>query len=324
MAENDEINDLEFEILKRSAESRKIPVEQLLEELGKMKRTESVTTERPKPQENTETPKERSRSEFVPEFETVFIDGVEVSPDDIDATESTDGVFVMTDSDEDLPPAAETDTPDEGSLQSEEKLGTIVSLCPHCGMKPDEPPTTVPDRADKLLFLHCILGEQLFTKTYSCFDGAVELTFRTLRAAELDILYQETFVARRRGMLVTTEDAASHMLSLRMYAQLLSVRTSHGLRVNLPDGLTKFTSPDASKTWDSLYPVQSESSPVLESDPTKTLLLQIQSHIVREVLKSDTIVRAARLFNDRFCALISAMELRILDDPFWRPTETPP
>jgi hypothetical protein len=181
-----------------------------------------------------------------------------------------------------------------------------------------------PSRQDKLFFLHCLLGDQLFSKSFSCFNGVVTFTFRSLRSAELDILYQETFLARQRGVVITAEDAATYMLGLRLYAQLCSVRVSGGSSIQLPGGLTKASSPDAAETWDMRHPIQSGTMPLLVADPTKTLFTQIQDDVCAKVLKRDTLVRAARIFNDRFCSLVAHLELHMMDDPFWNEIETPP
>jgi hypothetical protein len=287
-----EISDSDYVLLKQEAAARGISVEQLLVELGQL--PELPKEEKPQPAHVSPEPVSR---QAMPEFE--------ITEDDESAGPS--GVADLP-----LPPEEPTE---EATPQVSSGPGTLARVCPHCGVSPATPPLSTPTREDKLLFLQCLLGDTLFKKEYTAFGGNVRFAFRTLRTAELDLIYQEAFDLKSKNIIQTAEDFYQHVFSTRVYVQLLSVTSTFGIRHGLPDGLLRRICPEATSTWDELCP---------ENEAKESLFTRITGYINSKVLRTEPIMSAAKTFCEDFNKLVVTLELNKNNDPFWKEIETPP
>lgn len=190
-------------------------------------------------------------------------------------------------------------------------------MCPHCGLDPEQLALAVPTREEKLMFLHCLLGDQLFKKSYALFGGRLQLAYRMLRTAELDYLWREALQEQRRGRLMTAQDCYDYIVNLRVYVQLVSVTAMSGIKNTMPDGLTRQACPDAIQTWDELLP-----EPEAADGPS--LLQRIQEHVNQNVLRMEAVLTSARTMCDQFNKVVVVLEMNKTSDPFWSEIETPP
>lgn len=286
-----QISDSDYKLLKQEADARGISVDQLLVEIGQL-------PELPKNEEKSLQDQPASQPiprPAMPDFEITE-----------DESTGPSGVADLP-----LPPEEPVEPPTNTSATT----GTLQQVCPHCGMSPTSPVLSTPTREDKLLFLQCLLGDTLFKKEYATFGGNVRFAFRALRTAELDLIYQEAFDLKSKNIVQTAEDFYQHVFSTRVYAQLVSVKSTFGVRHNLPDGLTRRSCPDATSTWDELCP---------ETEAKEPLFVRITGYINSKVLRTEPIMAAAKSFCEEFNKLIVTLELNKGNDPFWKEIETPP
>jgi len=279
-----DINEKDMALLKREAAARRIPVEQLLQEL-----------EVAQPPVKSPEPAPTQSFAEMPSFE--------ISDD------GEDGANVEPE----LPPFAEEPPTDKSPA-----LGTVTKICPHCGLNPEQTALAVPTSEDKLLFLHCLLGDQLFKKAYPLFGGRLNLAYRMLRTAELDYLWREALQEQRKGRLLTAQDCYDYIANLRVYMQLVSVTARSGIKNVLPDGITRQTCPDAVQTWDELLP---RTPDVADELP---LVQRIQEYVNNNVLRMEAVLNSARTMCDQFNRVVVVLELNKANDPFWSEIETPP
>lgn len=308
-----QLTDSDYEVLRLEAESRGVSVETLLQEYGHLLQPEPAPVQKPvsvveaKPAPTATPPEPVKEPTPVPEFDVLEVD--EDGNVLFTADESSDSVASATMPD--LPPELD-ETPAAAPAS-----GVVAAQCAYCGMDPLKPAYPVPSREDKILFLHCLLGETVFKKSYAVFGGKIRFAFRMLRTTELDYLYQEAFRAQRRGLLTSSADYYTFLRGLRVYVQLAEVTTAFGIRLTLPGGLTQASSPDAAQTWDMLCPEDPENKDL-------TLLERIQRYINREVLRSEAVLESAKELCEEFNKLIMVLELNKNNDPFWKETDTPP
>lgn len=279
------LDEQDMAILQLEARARRVSIEQVLDEL-------QAAAPATAPEAAQELPK--TQPDPLPDFEIAADDTAIPEPD--------------------LPPF-ESETPSDAAAQ----LGTIDKVCPHCGLDPTQTALAVPTKEDKLLFLHCLLGDQLFKKSYSLFGGRLQLSYRMLRTAELDFLWREALQAQRAGQLLTAQDCYAYIVNLRPYLQLDSITSTSGIRRVLPDGITRQTCPDAIQTWDELCPA-------VEAEEGKTLPLlhRIQEYVNQHVLRVEAVLTSARTMCDQFNKVVVVLEMNKASDPFWNEIETPP
>jgi len=215
-------------------------------------------------------------------------------------------------------PVAPTSAKVEKSKVSETGADAHLTHCPHCQWDLSVPDVTEPSYADKLSFLHCLLGEQMFTKKYPLFDGNVEVTFRTLTTREVDVIYKQAYLDRQEGKIPNEVDYWERLNRYRLMLQLQAFRSlnGNGFYKDLPDGYSKATNPQATGVW-----VNTEREAELQ--PNETGIPAIETWIVDEVLRTEGVFRVVNNLCNQFNRLVIKMEAMADNSDFWKPTEEP-
>ena len=231
------------------------------------------------------------------------------------------------------PPAAEEvkEAAEEGKEAVEAiRLSTIKQVCIQCGWDQDLPTILPPDHADKLGFLHAMLGQKVFSKKYKLFGGQLEFTFRALTVGEIDALYQEAYAAQQAQLFATTAEYYDYLNQNRMCLQLigLSARQS-ALHIRLPEGLSKESNGNASAYWTDLFPpvasaVTAESQLDVQAQKREVsvaLLTKVRTYIQKKVLITEQLHRVAVHTCAKFNRLMVKMEVNVDNENFWKGTE---
>lgn len=187
-------------------------------------------------------------------------------------------------------------------------------VCDHCGWHHGMPDVAEPPHAVKMDFLHSMLGEKCFTHEIALFGGTVTAVFRALTTRELDTLFEQAWYDKQRGKVEEGRDFYERVNRYRLMLQLQSLHAADAgasLQHDLPDGLSRETNPRADNFWKG------------EPDDGETLLPQIETHIVNNVLRTETLFRVANSACNQFNRLVAKLEAMMDNDPFWRRTEPP-
>jgi len=193
--------------------------------------------------------------------------------------------------------------------------GAMLSYCPHCSWDLSIPDIDEPPAADKQAFLHCLLGETPFVKSYMLFGDNVEVTFRTLTTRELDVIYVQAYADRQTGKLPNELDYWERINRYRLMLQLQSFKTfgAKGFVKDLPDGYSKAANPGCTGTW-----VNEEREAALL--PNETGIPVIEQYLVEEVLKTEAVFRVVNNTCNQFNRLAAKMEAMCDNSDFWNPT----
>jgi hypothetical protein len=210
--------------------------------------------------------------------------------------------------------AEEPEEPEE----PEETDGSLRRVCTHCGWDQEEPVIAEPAAADKLAFLHSILGGASFTKRFSMFGDNLRVTFRTLTIKEVDKLYEETYTAQKSGVISTTSDYYEHLNRLRLHLQLVSVEgKSVALHHKLPMSLSAATNKLETETWETFLKEKNI------FDEEQGLVSQMQGYILDNVLTTEQLLRTVTHECQKFNRLAAKLEARVDDSDFWKETDQP-
>jgi hypothetical protein len=208
------------------------------------------------------------------------------------------------------PPAAAEEA--EADEPANDRPSTLKHICVNCGHDQELPVVAEPERQDKIGFLSCVLGQKLFSKKYLVFGGHLRLKFRTLTIREIDILYEETYKAKQKGMILTTQDYYENINRLRLYLQLVGVSSQQtATHIILPEGFTAKTNPEAATHWDTFLKEKN----VWQDD--KDLMLQVEEYVMLQVIKTESLHRAVTHTCAKFNKLVARLECCVDDQSFW-------
>lgn len=196
--------------------------------------------------------------------------------------------------------------------------GAMLSHCPHCSWDLAVPDVEEPPYADKMGFLHCLMGETPYAKAYPLFGNNVEVTFRTLTTRELDVIYKQAYADRQAGKLPGEIDYWERVNRYRLMLQLQCFKTfgAKGFVKDLPDGYSKTANPSCTGVW-----VNEEREAQLL--PDETGIPAIEQWIVEEVLKTEAVFRVVNNTCNQFNRLVAKMEAMSDNSDFWNPTGEP-
>lgn len=217
------------------------------------------------------------------------------------------------------PPAAQAPAPGGAKPPSETGAAyATLTHCPHCAWDLSLPDGVEPEYPAKLAFLHCMLGEKVFTKDYPLFAGAVVLTLRTLTTRELDTVYLQVHADLRAGKIQTQDDVYESINRYKLMLQIQEIRSDSlsAFRKDLPDGYSKTKNPNATAFW-----VTPEQEAGFTADETG--LPVIAEYVLENVLKTETIFRVMSGAYHRFNRLVSRLEAMADNSDFWKPTGGP-
>lgn len=188
-------------------------------------------------------------------------------------------------------------------------IATHPGNCPHCGWDLGEPDDVPVSEADKITFLHSVLGEKSFVKDYPLFGGAVTATFRSLTGGEIDKVYAQVFHEQKKGEIGSGMDFHERVNRYRLYLQLVGLK-SNSFHHEFPDGFT----PETNDTAQSHY-----SLPTNLPDG-ETGLRAVEAYVTGTALKHEIVVRTVTNECRRFNRLVSKLEA-VADHPdFWEAT----
>lgn len=212
------------------------------------------------------------------------------------------------------PPQAKTTPPPNVKEVTDSGAGGIGHThCPHCMWDLRMPDVQEPPYHKKISFLHAILGQKCFTDETELFGGSVVATFRALTTKEIDVVYKQAYRDREMGRAPTEMDFWERINRYRLFLQLQGLRTTtadKGFVHDLPDGLSEETNPMASSFWK-----------VNEPPPNETVMTQIETFIVTNVLKTEAVFRVVNSACNQFNRMIAKMEAMVDNSDFWKPTE---
>lgn len=217
--------------------------------------------------------------------------------------------------DEEPEPAAKEEIPSEPS--------TMKHLCVHCGWDQGEPSPANPDDSDKIGYLHCVLGQKVFSKIYTKFGGNLRLQIRSLTVNEIDSLYAETFKAQQAGLIQSAPDYYEYLNRLRVYLQLVNISAQKtALHITLPDGLNPETHPDAKVHWSKFLAENGwDKRPVPEGQSPPSLAMMIMDYINTNVAKTEHLQRVITQTCNEFNRLVVKLEANVDNGPFWETAE---
>jgi hypothetical protein len=213
------------------------------------------------------------------------------------------------------PPFAQKEEAEEGKAEEEESLSSgfenPMDNCPQCGWDLSLQAIAEPEQAEKMGFLHSVLGQKTFIQDYSLFGGKVHVRFRTLTTKEMDVIYNYVFQQRESGEIETIQDYWEKVNRYRLYLQLIYLSASDGSFTHqLPDAYSKESNPHGTDFWQ--FPAY---------DPEVGYLDQIEDKILKEVLRTESIQRTISTYCARFNRLVSKLEVMIDNPDFWKETE---
>lgn len=209
--------------------------------------------------------------------------------------------------------------PPEYAAQATSDTGAAhatLSHCPHCQWDLADVDVPEPPYADKMGFMHSVLGLKPFVKAYPLFNGLMDVTFRTLTTREVDKVYAQTYADRDAGKLPTDWDYYERLNRYRMILQLHTVKVAgeNGMFKELPDGYSKATNNTSSGVW--VTPDQEAALGI-----NKTGLPDIEEFLIDEILKTEHVFRTVNAQCNQFNRLCSKLEAMVDNSDFWKPTE---
>jgi hypothetical protein len=193
--------------------------------------------------------------------------------------------------------------------------GVTLTHCPHCQWDLSIPDMAEPPYADKMSFLHCMIGDKPYLKEIPLFGGAVVVTLRTLTTKEIDRIYGQAYKDRQDGKLPNELDYWERINRYRLMLQLQSFRSNgaNGFSKDLPDGYSQATNPTATGFW-----VTAEQEGNMS--PGETGLPDIEAWLVDEVLKTEAVFRVVNNACNQFNRLVARLEAMADNTDFWKPT----
>lgn len=193
--------------------------------------------------------------------------------------------------------------------------GVTLTHCPHCQWDLSVPDVEEPNYADKMSFLHCMIGDKPYLKEIPLFGGAVVVVLRTLTTKEIDKVYSQAYKDRQDGKLPNELDYWERVNRYRLMLQLQSFRSTgaNGFSKDLPDGYSQASNPTATGFW-----VTAEQEGQMA--PGDTGLPDIEAWMIDEVLKTEAVFRIVNNACNQFNRLVARLEAMADNSDFWKPT----
>jgi hypothetical protein len=209
------------------------------------------------------------------------------------------------------PQAKSPDPVVENPIGETGSTGMILDTCPHCQWPMNQVDVPEPEHAEKLAFLHSILGGQCYRKGVELFGGTVVAEFRGLTVKELDLIYAQAHTDFEKGRMTNQLDYWERVNRYRLYLQLASFKSltePNGFDHELPEGLSAATNSTATTFWDCDEPPAGE-----------TVLPQIGDYIIANVLKSEHVYRIVHMACHHFNRVSAKMEAMADHTDFLKP-----
>lgn len=207
--------------------------------------------------------------------------------------------------------AGDKTTKQENAPKPETGSDAAMTHCPHCNADLAMPAIPEPDNLEKLAYLHYFLGEMNYVKEYELFGKNMIVAFRTLAPGEEDVIHRQVYRERSLGIINESTDFWERVNRFRLFLQLKEIRTNQTVKT-LPDGLSSEVNAAASVFWDFKPP-----------DEESTILPQIETYMLKHVMKTESIMRVLWKTCSQFNRLVVKMEENVHNSDFWPATEAP-
>ena len=189
-----------------------------------------------------------------------------------------------------LPPPVATDEPvvAGGLLQ--------VTVCPRCLWNLEHAFEAEPTPQDRVAFVATILGSQRFVKSYAVLGGRLTLWFRSLLAAETDLIFQQMRLDALQQKILGEVDYFSRLNIYRLTCMLFKITDDKGaIVVEVPDPLTI--------PYDEI--------------PAQTLLVPLITWFNETVCTTESLRHIAAQHHREFQRLVEALEAQTGNPDFW-------
>lgn len=110
-----------------------------------------------------------------------------------------------------------------------------ITTCPHCSSNLADPVQEA-SKEDKFVFIQTLLAGKPFEKTYSLYDGQIEITFRGLTVKEGDLCVRQCNDQKENGDLKTLADVYEENTRYSMALQTVKLKSA-GDTFDLPDSI---------------------------------------------------------------------------------------
>jgi hypothetical protein len=295
------MNDAEKKLLEQIAAARGVTVESLLGEVTKPDLAESEPTA------------ERSAAQ-APKQE----------PEDDDPVVTFAAAAPAADA-APLPPMEEAASlpPAEEQADAKPAAGEAPagqSECQHCGWVLSEPVLSMPTLDEITNFLHCCLGQKLYSEDYKLLGGRLTLRVRALRVRELEAIYDSAHRLQVLGVLQGQGSYYEYINRMRFYLQVTRLAVSvneQSTIFQLPEvldaAICRITEPDWRQKLQSLG----------QYDEKLPLLDQVRDYMIATVLSTEHLQRIVSTTCARFNRKVALLESRMEDLNFWNEVGLP-
>lgn len=176
-------------------------------------------------------------------------------------------------------------------------------FCKNCNHKTDQDPIEV-TAEDKKNFLAMMIGGGLFMKQYELFGGQVQVTFRALTRAELDMAITQAGCDVQAGIVPNNSDFFRVAQNYEMVLSLRQIRSANGHQNDFPSSLDDV-----------------EVDPPEAGQPRQTKLKDYAPHVFAQI-GSASMLRLTAMLYGRFYSTVRRLEENCFNADFWHGIET--
>ena len=189
--------------------------------------------------------------------------------------------------------------PDAAPLAPSVTGADVPLLCRNCYHVADKDPIEVTDEDKKAFVLMMVTGKP-FVKQYDLLNGAVQVIFRSLSRAELDMAVTQTGCDMRDNLIAGANDFLRTNQNYEMAMSLRRIQAGNQTVQEFPDSLDEVA-------WDAPAAGQ----------PLQTVLKEYAPHVMQAVGSASTYRLISQLYV-RFYTLLRRLEENCFNADFWK------
>jgi hypothetical protein len=198
------------------------------------------------------------------------------------------------------PPHKSEPDPEPEQESDEAGGGAVVRHCPRCMWNLSYSFDADPTEVDRAAFVATILGAR-FEKTYEAMGGGIQITFRSLSADEVDLVFRQMRIDQLNGEVITEPDYFGRMNTYRMACMVKQIANRNGTIVA-----------DLPPIFDIPY-----DEPEFGS-PKQTRLIPLLDYFNKEVCPTESLRRVVAQQHRAFQRLLEALEAQTAEPGFWK------
>ena len=202
------------------------------------------------------------------------------------------------------PAAVEPPAPEpEHDHDDDEGAGAELPIhrCPRCMFNLSHNFDTDPTEEDRLAFVATVLGTDRFRKTYKLMGDRFRVTFRSLEAAETDLIFRQMRLDQLKGEIIGDADYFGRLNVYRLSCMVENIADGNGTTIaDVP--------PIMSIPYD---------DPEM-GQPQVTRLTPMVEWFNKEVCRTESLRRIAANKHREFQRLLEALEAQTSDPSFWQ------